>query len=93
MIHNETLEVARSAEALHWAVRELRENTKGDSGKVEETDPVIWASYIHSGAWSHSRRSFSRQIESVPVCSDEAGSELGKGWKRREENVCIAYVS
>ena len=50
MIHNETLEVARSAEALHWAVRELRENTRGDSGKVEETDPVIWASYIHSGA-------------------------------------------
>jgi tetratricopeptide (TPR) repeat protein len=47
-----TLDVVRAAEGLHHAVRELREETRkvvGFSKRSVDTDPLIWAVYIHVG--------------------------------------------
>ena len=40
------LDVRRSAEGLHKAVRDLRDRTRF---KMKKTDPLVWASFIHVG--------------------------------------------
>ena len=47
----EYLDIERSAEGLHWAVRRLREKTRIIPGFARRgpNDPCIWASYIHLG--------------------------------------------
>ena len=46
---NNGLNGRRSAEALHKAVRDLRNKTRIGSGARKESDPLDWASYIHVG--------------------------------------------
>ena len=46
---NNGLNGRRSAEALHKAVRDLRNKTRIGLGARKESDPLVWASYIHVG--------------------------------------------
>jgi hypothetical protein len=46
------LETERSADGLHHAVHSLRERTRvvqGFTKKVPDSDPLVWAPYIHLG--------------------------------------------
>lgn len=45
------LDIDRSAEGLHWAVRALRDRTCTVPGltKKAQNDPLVWAPYIHVG--------------------------------------------
>ena len=43
------LDVRRSAEGLHKAVRDLRDRTRIKLGSHTKSDPLVWASYIYIG--------------------------------------------
>jgi CHAT domain-containing protein len=52
MLVGTKLETERSADGLHHAVHSLRERTRvvqGFTKKVPESDPLVWAPYIHLG--------------------------------------------
>ena len=44
------LDVSRSAEALHFAIRRLREETRIRARQETKDDPLVWAPYVHFGA-------------------------------------------
>ena len=46
---NNGLDVHRTAEGLHKAVRDLRDRTRLIRGSVIISDPLVWAPYIHVG--------------------------------------------
>jgi hypothetical protein len=51
MLQGEKLDTLRSAEGLHKAVRQLRDETRnveGFSRKVS-SNPLIWSPYVHIG--------------------------------------------
>lgn len=54
LVENRTdIEYMRSAEALHWAIRDLRERSRMIPGftlnSPDDHDPLVWAPYIHMG--------------------------------------------
>ena len=44
---SDKLDIRRSAEGVHRAVRLLRDRTRAGIGSMH--DPLVWASYIHVG--------------------------------------------
>jgi CHAT domain-containing protein len=50
--NGDTLDVSRTAEGLHFAIRALKEATEREPGLCEKVpdDPFIWAPHIHVGA-------------------------------------------
>jgi CHAT domain-containing protein len=52
MQKDDGLKIQRSAEALHHALRQLKDNTRSSGGFPGERDddPLVWAPYIHVGA-------------------------------------------